>query len=180
MKIIATILLTSLLYSYGQAQSNKKINGFLLAQYNRTVYDYNPEINSWGMGLTFSSQLNTNTRFKPVLEISGDIYLADDLTKQLIFPPPFHDLLPPDSSIDFVVNIFGGSSYRISNKFYTTLLGGPSLIDGKIYLGVKPSVGFYFSKDQKFVGRLSFTNIFNRIHNQDFGSIELSFGRRIF
>jgi hypothetical protein len=47
--------------------------------------------------------------------------------------------------------------------------------------GLKPSVGFYFSKSQGWAGKLSYINVYNRgeRRKEDFGSISFSLGVKL-
>jgi hypothetical protein len=49
-------------------------------------------------------------------------------------------------------------------------------------MGVKPSFGFYFSKNQRWTGKVSYINVFNRdkTTKEDFGSISLAIGLKLF
>src|SRR5690606_22901894 len=130
--------------------------------------------------LNFQSFLNTNSKFKPTLDISADFYFINEVSEALLIPPPLQDALPRDSSIDYVIGVLAGYSYQFTDRFFATILGGMNLIDGKYYPGMKASIKYHFSTDQKFIVGVSFSNVFNRINKQDFGSVTLSLGRRIF
>jgi hypothetical protein len=80
-----------------------------------------------------------------------------------------------------MVNLFAGSSFHPSRTIYFSVLAGPSFISGQTFLGLKPSIGFYFSKKQRWTGKISYINVFNRtkITNQDFGSISVAIGVKL-
>ena len=87
-----------------------------------------------------------------------------------------------DNAVHGMVNVFAGSSFRPTSTIYVSFLAGPSFISGQTFLGIKPSFGFYFSKTQRWTGKISYINIFNRtkVTNEDFGSISLSIGLKLF
>ena len=85
-------------------------------------------------------------------------------------------------SVNEVINIFAGTCYYPIRAAYLSFTAGPSFINGKTLLGIKPSLGAHFSKNKKWMAKVSYINIFNRgkIEKEDFGSISLSLGLKIF
>jgi hypothetical protein len=81
-----------------------------------------------------------------------------------------------------MINLFLGSSFHPTQNVYLSFLAGPSFISGQTLLGIKPSIGFYFSKAQKWTGKVSYINIFNRtkITKDDFGSLSVAVGLKLF
>ena len=81
-----------------------------------------------------------------------------------------------------MVNLFVGTSFNPTPNTYLSLVGGPSFISGRTMLGIKPSFGFYFSKSQKWTGKISYINIFNRdkATKEDFGSVSFAIGLKLF
>jgi hypothetical protein len=174
-KVITTLLLSFILtHAFGQTQ--RKVSTYLLAQYNHTMYDRTIGNNPWGVGFGLQSFLNNKTKFKPTIELTGDTYLMDDKVLRL----------NPDGSIikdvPGMVNLFIGPSFHPTRNIYLSFIAGPSFIGGQTMLGIKPSFGFYFSQSQKWTGKVSYINIFNRDEttNQDFGSISVAVGVRLF
>jgi hypothetical protein len=49
-------------------------------------------------------------------------------------------------------------------------------------LGIKPSLGFYFDRYQKWTGKFSYINVFNRDveTKEDFGSVSFAIGLKLF
>lgn len=174
-KITATILLCFILtYSFGQTQ--KKISTYLLTQFNTTLYDVTKGNNPWGVGLGLQTFLNNKTTFKPTIELTGDFYLEDDkVFRTNSFGSPLND-------VRTMVNLFIGTSYNPTKKTYLSVVVGPSFISGQTYLGIKTSVGFYFTKLQRWTGKVSYINIFNRYMTtkEDFGSLSLAVGLKLF
>lgn len=163
--------------SFGQTQ--RKVSAFLQTQYNSTLYDYTKGNNPWGIGLGLQAFLNNKTKFKPTIELTGDIYLEDDKVLRLNSDG---SIPKNDNSVSGMVNLFAGSSFHPTQSVYLSFVAGPSFISGQTLLGIKPSVGFYFSKNHKWTGKVSYINIFNRTQatNEDFGSLSLAIGLRLF
>ena len=67
-------------------------------------------------------------------------------------------------------------------NIYLSVVAGPSFISGQTLLGIKPSFGFYFTKTQRWTGKVSYINVFNRtrIAKEDFGSLSLAIGLKLF
>ena len=177
-KVITIFLLFFILTkSFGQAP--KKVSTYLYTQYNNTLYDYTAGNNPWGVGLGFQTFFNNKTKFKPTIELTGDIYLEDD---KVFRSNPDGTFPEKGNDVRGMVNLFVGSSFHPIQSIYLSLAAGPSFINGQILLGIKPSLGFYFSKNQKWSGKVSYINIFNRtkIVNEDFGSLSLAIGMKLF
>ena len=81
-----------------------------------------------------------------------------------------------------MVNLFVGTSFKPTRNIYISFVAGPSFISGQTMLGIKPSLGFYFTKSQKWTGKISYINIFNRdkTTKEDFGSLSLAIGLQLF
>lgn len=173
------VLFTFLILTQSFGQTKRKVSTFLLTQYNSTVYDYTKESNPWGIGLGLQTFLNNKTKFKPTIELTGDIYLQNDKVLRL---NPDGSIPKSDNSVSGMVNVFIGSSFHPTQTIYLSFVAGPSFINGQTLLGIKPSFGFYFSKTQKWTGKVSYINVFNRIQvtNEDFGSLSLAIGLRLF
>ena len=177
-KIIMTFLLCLILAkNFGQSQ--KKLLTYLFTQYNNTLYDITKGNNPWGVGLGLQTFFNNWTKFKPTIELTGDIYLEDDKTLRLntdgTVPANYND-------VRGMINLFIGTSFHPTKNIYLSFVAGPSFISGQTMLGIKPSIGFYFSKSQKWTGKVSYINIFNRdkITKEDFGSLSLAIGLKLF
>ena len=176
-KVITTILLFLILtQSFGQTQ--RKVSTYLLTQYNNTLYDYTIGNNPWGIGLALQTFCNDKTRFKPTIELTGDIYLEDDKVLKL---DPDGSVPKNDNSISGMINIFVGSSFHPTQSLYLSFVAGPCFIDGQTLVGLKPSIGFYFSGNQRWTSKLSYINIFNRGKaKKDFGSVSLAISCKLF
>jgi hypothetical protein len=177
-KIVLIFLLCFLLIrTFGQNQ--KKVAGYFLAQYNKTIYDRTLGNNPSGVGLGLQTFFNNKTRFKPTIELTGDIYLEDDKVLRL---NPDGTIPTKNNDVRGMVSIFIGSSYLLAQNIYLSFVAGPGFINGQTLLSIKPSFGFYFSKNQRWTGKISYINIFNRdkTTKEDFGSISFAIGVKLF
>ncbi|MDQ2721174.1 MAG: hypothetical protein M3Z26_15610 [Bacteroidota bacterium] len=169
-----TLVFFILTQTFGQTQ--RKISTYLFAQYDKTLYDITLGNNPWGAGLGIQAFLNIKTKFKLTIEVAHDIYLEDD--KLLRLDSTGHAI----NDFRDVTNLFAGLSFHPSNDIYISFLTGPSFINGRTILGIKPSFGFYFSKKQKWTGKISYINIFKRdkATKGDFGSLAFAVGLKLF
>ncbi|MFT3935682.1 MAG: hypothetical protein QM726_18790 [Chitinophagaceae bacterium] len=176
MKKIISTLAICLVAAYSFGQDKNTVTTYLLAQYNKTITDRTKGNNPWGMGLGLNAFLNCKSKFKPSLELTGDVYLEDD--KVLRADASGSSI----SDVRGVVNLFLGSSYYPAKNIYVSLAAGPSLIGGNVLLGFKPSFGFHFGKIQRWTGKVSYINILNRdkITGQDFSSLSVAIGLKLF
>lgn len=171
-----SLLLSSSTAVHAQIKGQRIISTYLSASYSQTLYARTFQNMPWGVGTGLQTFLNTHSKFKPTIEVTGDVYIANDKI----------NYLAPDGksleSIDHVVNIFAGSSYALSRDVYVSFLSGPSFINGHTLLGIKPSLGFYFSENKRWTATISYLNIFHRkaSGNTDFGSLSFSIGRKLF
>ena len=174
-KVTTTFLLCFILtQTFGQRQ--RKVSIYLLTQYNNTMYDVTKGNNPWGIGLGVQTFLNNKTRFKPTIELSGDIYLMDDKVFRT------DSAGTPLNDVRGMVNLFVGTSFNPTKNIYLSVVVGPSFISGQTLFGIKPSLGFYFPKSQRWTGKISYINIFNRdkATKEDFGSLSLAIGLKLF
>ena len=176
-------IITSILFIFIMAkvfsQSQRKVSAYLETQYNYTLYDYTANNNPWGIGLGLQGYFNNKTKFKPTIELTGDLYLEDDKVLRL---NPDGSIPESGSSIETMVNFFAGTSFHPNDHMYVSFVAGPSFIGEQTLLGIKPSFGFYFSKNQRWTGKVSYINIFKRakIAQEDFGSVSLAVGFKLF
>ncbi len=176
-KIITTFLLCSILANtFGQRQ--RKVSMYLLTQYNNTIYDRTVGNNPWAVGLGVQTIFNNHTKFKPVIEVTGDIYLQDDKVLRL----NDDGTMPTDTDVAGMLNVFAGTSFHPTKNIYFSFVAGPGFVSGETLLGIKPSFGFYFSKTQRWTGKISYINVFNRYKatNEDFGSTSFAIGLKLF
>jgi len=176
MKKIFFSLILLLLLLNTQAQTQRKISANLITQFNTTLYDVTTQYNSGSIGAGLQLFYNNKTKFKPTVECSIDVYLGH--SDVAIFGPDGKLM----DGVENMKTIFGGIAYQPSRIIYLSLTTGPSFINGKTLLGIKPSVGFYFTQQQRGTFRISWINIFDRysLTKKDFGSISFALGFKFF
>ena len=180
-KIYSTLFLLFSIFHLS-AQKHRTVNIYLQAQQNWTLYDITLGNNPNGFGLGAQAFLNTKSKFKATMELTGDIYLMDDkvLRTREISPGVWNYDNPGIPDVPGMLNLFAGTSWHPSKTFYMSVTVGPSFIRSKTYLGFKPALGF-LTKNQRWMGKVVFINIFNRDFptQSDFGSVGISVGYRI-
>jgi hypothetical protein len=174
-KFVSTSLACFILtLAFGQTE--RKVSTYLSLQFNKTIYDRTLGNNPWGVGLELQTFINNKTKFKPTIELSGDVYIEDDKLLRLT---------PDGKAIDDIsgiINVFAGSSFHPTKSIYLSFLLGPSFLNDKTLLGIKQSFGFSLTKNKRLTGKISYINIFNReqTSNEDFGSISAAIGLKLF
>ncbi|MEO6949120.1 MAG: hypothetical protein ABI123_05785 [Ginsengibacter sp.] len=180
MKKLLPTLLCCLLFTQSFAQTERKVSTFLLTQYNKTLNDYTKGNNPWSIGLGLQAFLNNKSKFKPTIELTGDIYLESD---KVLYSNPDGSWPKDGNDVGSMTNLFAGASYHPVNNIYISLMAGPSFISKQTLFGIKPSVGFYFSKTHRWTAKVSYINVFNRtkgISDGDFGSLSFALGVKLF
>lgn len=155
-------------------QNNRKISTFLSFQGNATLYDRTITNNVSGLGPGLSIIINTKIWIKPTIEINGDLFAG---TKEQY-------LTAANENIDGksgVASIYIGPYFPLTEKLFLATTSGPSFYNGKTYVGIRPSIGFYPSKKKKWFAKGSFTNIFQHDHisNENFGYVSLALGLKL-
>lgn len=176
MKKFSTTFLLCFLVTLSFAQAQRKSSLYLQGQYNQTLYDVTKGNNPWGMGLGLQIFFQPASRLKPTIDLTADAYLQDDKVLRVNTDgTPINDL-------GGMINLFAGGSYHPARTVYLSFVAGPSFLGGETKLGVKPSLGFYFSSNQRLTGKVSYINIFNREEKakEDFGSISFSLGVKLY
>jgi len=172
-KISILLLFCSFVHcSFGQ----KKLSTYISMQYNKTLYDLTKGNNPWGLGFGVQTVFKSRSVFKPIIDLTGDAYLDDD------------KVLRTDSSgvplndVGGMINFFAGASFAPAKNLFFSFVAGPGFTGGQLRFGIKPSVGFYFSGNQKWMGKIAYINIFNRgkTTKEDFGSLSFTVGRKLF
>ena len=169
-------LLLSFLLARSFAQTTRPVSFYLKGRYSKTLRDRTIGNNPWGIGLGFQVFLNNTSWFRPTIDLTADAYLEDDKVLRL------------DSNgnaineVGGMVNLFAGASFHLAQSVYFSLVGGPSFVSQEVRLGLKPSLGYYLSKKQKCTVKISYLTIVHRdrVTNEDFSSLSLSFGVRLF
>jgi hypothetical protein len=173
MRIACMILLVCFISVQGFGQ---ELSGFLWGRINSTVYDKTIENNTNGFGLGVQAFLDTKSNFKPTLEMTWDLYPK---FRKLLILAPNGD--PVESKIG-VLSFFAGTSFHPVRIGYISFLAGPCFINRKAYLGIEPSLGIYFSRDQRWSGKISFRNVFqnDQSSTRDFGVVSVGIAVKLF
>lgn len=176
MKKLVSCLLFLCILTPAFTQTQRKLSLYLSGQYNETVYDRTLINNPWSLGLGLQVYLNNSAKFKPVLDVTADAYLMS-VEVQFV-----DENGKPIDGIEGMINLFGGVSYHPTKIVYLSFVGGLSVINGKTLLGIKPSLGFYFSRTQRVTGKVGYINVFNRLKpaNDDYGAITITLGVKLF
>lgn len=170
--IITAFLFFLLAQSFGQ----RKVSTYLQAQFNPTLYDRTLPNNPLGLGFGLQAFLRTSSRFSATVDITADVYGGGDRALRL------NPDGTPIESVEGMVNVFAGACYHPSQRVFLSVVTGPSFIGGQTFLGMKPSIGCYFPKNKRWMGKISLVNVFNRDERtkDEFGALSLSLGVRLF
>jgi hypothetical protein len=176
MQLCTLPLLLSMMLVCSGCTAQRSLSGYAQAQFNKTLYDRTAGNNPWGAGLGFQVLLKGQSKLAPFVDLTADAYFEDDKVLRLN-----EDGSAPED-LGSVINLFVGTSYEATKKFYLSLAAGPSIAGGEVRFGIKPSVGLFLSENRKWTGRLSYVNVFNRdkISKEDFGTASLSLAVRLF
>jgi hypothetical protein len=173
-KPITTFLLCLFLtQAFGQTQ--RKTSLYFEGQYNHTISDVTKGNNPWGMGLGLQMFFRQTSIFKPTVEVTADAYLMDDKVYRTYVDGT------PIGTVGGMINFFVGASVHPIRNAYLSFVAGPSFVGGQTLLGLKPSLGFYFSANQKVTAKISYINILEREERakQDFTSVSFALGVRL-
>lgn len=174
-KLLTTFFLCAIL-TQAFTQKQRKMSLYIEGQYNQTIDDVTKGNNPWATGLGFQMFFRQQSMFKPTIEMTADAYLMDDKVYR-----GYLDGTPVGTFKD-MVNLFAGVSVHPITNAYISFLAGPSFIGGQTLLGLKPSLGFYFSSKQKLTGKISYINVLKREARakQNFTSISFALGVRLY
>jgi hypothetical protein len=173
-KLLTTFLLCFILTNaFGQKDRSSSL--YFEGQYNQTISDVTEGNNPWGMGLGLQMFFRQKSIFRPTAELTADGYLMDDKVYRMYSDGT------PIRTVGGMINVFAGASVHPLKNAYVSFVVGPSFIGGQALLGLKPSVGFYFSANQKVTGKISYINVLNRETRakQNFTSISFALGVKL-
>lgn len=158
------------------SQLNNKISSYLLAQYIHTTHDVTIGNNPWGASLNATFLYKNKTKLFPVADLAAGTFLVDDKVARLDSSGTMIE------SIAFIGNAYIGIAFQPEKHVYVSFAAGPAFINGQALLGIKPSVGFYFSKKQRCTAAFSFATIYNRYKpaSDDYNSVNIALGIRLF
>lgn len=172
MKVFYFILIGSLFSSTLAGQSIKVISVYLKTQINYRFYD--PYGKGAGFGNGIEIEGNFHSKFKPILGFNWDLYAEAKVFKTENGKPLYSKASVPA--------LFFGGSFHPVNRLFFSFEAGPAFMNSRVYTVVKPGMGFYFDKDQRFRGSLTFTHIFKSYEsvNDASGYLSLGFALRVF
>lgn len=175
-KITLSLLLCFLLGNV-HAQANKKTSAILFTQYTWTLKDQTSTDNPWAIGLGLNVFFNSHSIVRPAVEVTRDIYLESSKVGYLD--------IGTNTQLEDVrgtVNVLAGIAVVPAKNIYGSLTAGPSFMNGQTLLAIKPSFGFYFSSKQRWSGKISYINVFNRgtVVKENFTSVSFALGVRLF
>jgi hypothetical protein len=173
---LLTIFFLCFILTQAFGQKHRKMSLYIEGQYNQTIADVTKGNNPWGTGLGLQLFFRQQSIVKPTIEFTADAYLMDDKVYR-----GYLDGTPVGSFKD-MVNLFAGVSIHPITNAYISFLAGPSFIGGQTLLGLKPSLGFYFSSKQKLTAKISYINILEREARakQTFTSISFALGVKLY
>jgi len=137
MKILVLSMALQFILPQIFAQKQRSVSLYIDLHVNKTIYDRTFSNNSAGFGFGAQAFINTKTKFKPDIEINGDIFGG---TKQLFLTLDGKHIYAKDG----VSNILVGATYHPSSNYYVEFNLGPTFLNSNTYLGIKPIIGFYF------------------------------------
>lgn len=176
MKKPILLLSVILLYATLYGQSIHKISLEMGLQYDYTVYDRVVANNGEGIGVGLTLIMATKSDFKPMLEFTADFFGRNDVGYSTADSIAFEDKSG--------ISAFGvGGIYQPFKKIYFVFTLGPAFISsGSVYLGIKPGVGCYIGKKNRFNAKFCLMNIFQReeASNEPFGYLTMGLGVRLF
>ncbi len=171
--LFITVCCLTITSSFGQ--SKRFVSVYLETQLNTTLHDIVKQNNPWGIGLGLQAFFNTGDKLKLTFDITKDEYLADDK----VLSVRNGSGIPRVNEMN---NILAGISYHPIPAVYFSFVSGASFINNQTLLAIKPSLGIYFSENRRWMGKLSYINVYDRdkVTKQDFGSVSFSLGMRLF
>lgn len=174
-KLISTFFLF-IICTQVLAQKERKGSLYLQGQYNHTLSDVTKGNNPWGMGLGLQMFFRQASVVRPTVEFTADAYLMDDKVYR-----GYSDGTAIET-VGGMVNIFAGASVHPIRNVYFSFVAGPSFVGTQTLLGLKPSLGFYFSNNQKLSAKISYINVLKREvrAKQNFTSISFTLGLKLY
>lgn len=174
-KLISTFLLC-IIFTQAFAQKERKTSLYLQGQYNHTLSDVTKGNNPWGMGLGLQMFFQQASILRPTVDLTADAYLMDDKVYRAYSDGT------AIGTVGGMVNIFAGASVHPIRNAYFSFVAGPSFVGTQTLLGLKPSLGFYFSNNQKLSAKISYMNVLKREvrAKQNFTSISFTLGVKLY
>ena len=143
-------------------------------QVNHTLYDRTLSNNSGGLGFGLQLDYQTASRVKPLLELNVD-YFGGTKVAYITADGKMID------SKHGIISTYAGPMLEFNKQLWIATTVGSTWYHKEAHLGIRPSIGFYFSKRKTWMTKASFTNVFQRdeVSNQSFGYLSLALGLRL-
>ena len=148
MKYLLTFCLT-VAASVTFAQTARTISTYIMGQYNKPYFEWGIRNNPSGIGLGAETFFMTDKKFQPTIDLSGNVFIE----KAVVYQPSGSPEKSPD--IRSNISLLAGASIHPFRLLFFSFVAGPTLINQKMYLSSKPSVGFYFDKNRKWIMKFS-------------------------
>ncbi len=166
------LMVIFLLYSLAFRAMSQGTNKLSLNVSARLVYN---ESVLFGIGSGLQVSYNNKTKFKPLLEISRDMF------------PSYKKLLvdslgnPVNISLTRNTNILVGSSYALSPATFASISMGLGFENKKPYPAINLAAGTYLFNNQRWMLKLAYLHIFDKgKFKYQFSTLSLGIGFRIF
>ena len=169
-KIFALISICCLSYLVS-GQTKSKTSLYLNMLGNIPIYDIDILNNPLGGGIGIVFLFNIKTNFKPKFDFNVNRFI----NTHIVYDEPTSKTIIEKG----ITCLFIGSSYSYGKRFDFSLVVGTSFYNSDIYLGLKPSIGLYLDKKQKFITEVSLTNLFKTPSTKENSFGFLNLGIRI-
>lgn len=168
-------IFTILIATHCFSQTDRKLSAFFSFQVNKTLYDRTITNNSGGIGFGLQTYLNTKTLVKATAEVNADLFAG---TKELYMTAGNK----PIDAKSGVISIYMGPSFQPTKRLFIATTVGSSFYNGKAHFGVRPSIGIYPSKSNKWAAKVCFTNVFQRdeISTESLGYFSFALAFKLF
>jgi len=183
MKHLLTFCLTFAV-SVTFAQTARPISIYIMGQYNKPFFEWRFKNNPWGIGLGAETFFMIDKKFQPTIDLAGNVFIEKAIVSQSFGSTE----KAPD--IRSNISLLAGASIHPIRHLYFSFVAGPTLLNQKIYLSTKPSIGFYFDKNRKWTTKISGVIIYNYIpvkpiidgapDKEGIGYLQVSVGHRLF
>lgn len=183
MKHLLTFCLTFAV-SVTFAQTARPISTYIMGQYNKPFLEWRFKNNPWGIGLGAETFFMIDKKFQPTIDLAGNVFIEKAKVSQTFGSTE----KAPD--IRSNISLLAGASIHPIRRLYFSFVAGPTLLNQKIYLSTKPSIGFYFDKNRKWTTKISGMTIYNYIpvkpvfngapDKESIGYLQVSVGHRLF
>jgi len=147
-------LLLSFWLSIASAQKEKITSTYLTFQYTHTIHDLTKGNNPWSIGSGIRLFFNTRSFVRPVIELTGDVYLQSDKTLRI----DRDQITPP---VGGVIKLLAGPSFQIGRSLNLSLIAGPAYVNSRLLLTLSPDVSLV-TKNQKVFFKIAYIHILNR------------------